>query len=138
MISKVRILKAWVDTIKLAWNDVQIYVPITGCTMIRAHGKLTVQLKFHAVKTAISYTTWINITSYYNNKPINLLNYFYIPSLATCPEGDGYTDQDDLEIYCGEEACQPCTPGKRNVYFTYFLTKNTLYGNITLGIAKIL
>ena len=69
---------------------------------------------------------------YYNNLPINLLTYFYIPFLATCPEGDGYTDQDDLEIYCGEEACQPCTSGKRNVYFTYFSTKKTLNTGILL------
>ena len=53
-----------------------------------------------------------------------MVTYFYILFLETCP--DVNTAQDDLEIHCGEGACQPCTPGKIKDYFFYVSTKNTL------------
>ena len=47
-----------------------------------------------------------------------LLKCFYIPFLETCPDVNDLDDwmiwKDNSEIYCGEGACQPCNPGKRN------------------------
>ena len=50
-------------------------------------------------------------------KAEKFVNVYCIPFIEKCP--DVNTDQDDLEIHCGEGACQPCRPGKSSVHICY-------------------